>query len=273
MKDRPARLAIEQRIALEAANWLVRCDAGLNLADRDEFTRWLEIDSRHREEFARHQAIWSEFDLLVAGQPKSGAATHGGLRSRSYPRHRRLAVLAAAAALVLAIFVWRPWTRDLSRRHSATVEPEACARRVLEDGSIVELNRGAAIEVGFSAAERRVRLVRGEAIFTVAKNATRPFVVRAGGLSLRAVGTAFDVRLGAASVEVLVTEGRVRVNQPSALAESDIPTLAAGQRMVVSLAPADLPPRIVDVSADEITRVLAWRPRLLDFTAMSSGPR
>ena len=62
--------------------------------------------------------------------------------------------------------------------------------RALDDGTVVELNGGAEIEVQFTAAERRLRLVRGEAHFQVAKNPLRPFVVEAGGVAVRAVGTA-----------------------------------------------------------------------------------
>src|SRR5204863_5888557 len=84
------------------------------------------------------------------------------------------------------------------------------------DGSVVELNRGAVVSAHFTASERRMRLVSGEANFKVAKDPQRPFVVEARGVAVRAVGTAFNVRIDAVSVEVLVTEGVVNVAQPPA---------------------------------------------------------
>src|SRR5581483_9214616 len=86
-------------------------------------------------------------------------------------------------------------------------------RQTLADGSVVELNGNTQVQVAYSPAERRVRLVQGEAHFTVAKNKRRPFWVEAQGVSVRAVGTAFNVRLDPQRVDVLVTEGRVPVAQ------------------------------------------------------------
>jgi transmembrane sensor len=82
-------------------------------------------------------------------------------------------------------------------------------RLALPDGSRVELKDGSEVVVQYSASERRVKLTGGEAHFTVWKDKTRPFIVNAAGVEVRAVGTAFNVRLEAKSVEVLVTEGRV----------------------------------------------------------------
>ncbi|MGH7956064.1 MAG: iron-containing alcohol dehydrogenase, partial [Opitutaceae bacterium] len=76
-------------------------------------------------------------------------------------------------------------------------------------GSVVELNVDADILVDFSPVRRAVRLVRGEAHFTVATDAARPFVVSAGGVEVRAVGTGFAVHFAPQEIAVLVTEGQV----------------------------------------------------------------
>jgi transmembrane sensor len=89
-------------------------------------------------------------------------------------------------------------------------------RAQLEDGSTLELNGATRVRVRFSAEERHVQLDAGEANFVVAKDTARPFVVYAGDVSLRAVGTAFNVRHGSnGAVEVIVTEGQVRVSSAS----------------------------------------------------------
>jgi transmembrane sensor len=123
-----------------------------------------------------------------------------------------------------------------------------------------------------------VLLREGEAHFIVTKEDPRPFVVSARSIDVRAVGTAFNVRVDAGTVEVLVTEGRVRVDaapagdpEPAARREVSapaplIPVLNARQRAVVSLAPQLGPPRIATLTAVEIDRMLAWQHRLLDFT-------
>jgi transmembrane sensor len=83
----------------------------------------------------------------------------------------------------------------------------------LPDGSVLQLNTDSVVETAYSPTERRVRLKKGEAFFSVAKNPQRPFWVDVGAVSVRAVGTAFNVRFRPEAVEVLVKEGKVSVNQ------------------------------------------------------------
>jgi transmembrane sensor len=126
--------------------------------------------------------------------------------------------------------------------------------------------------------ERRVKLTGGEAHFTVWKDKARPFVVDVGGIEVRAVGTAFNVRLEPGRVEVLVTEGRVAVQEnagpPPAGAPagdpgrstSDSPTyLNASQRAVIDLAEA-APAVVTPVTADDINRDLSWQAPRLQFS-------
>ena len=75
----------------------------------------------------------------------------------------------------------------------------------------MKLNEGALHSVLFTDTERRVRLERGEAFFQVTKDPRRPFVVEVGGVTVRAIGTAFNVRLGGGELDVLVAEGKVEV--------------------------------------------------------------
>lgn len=143
-------------------------------------------------------------------------------------RRRRITAVSTCVALVLVVgFAWRQRENSQTPASVAAVSPAARAtasvsrpeHRALPDGSWVDLNVGADIAVEFTAGgagARRVVLRRGEAHFTVAKDAARPFVVEAGGVAVRAVGTAFSVQRGGAGVEVLVTEGRVAV-APAAL--------------------------------------------------------
>jgi transmembrane sensor len=167
------------------------------------------------------------------------------------------------------------------------------------DGSIVQLNTDSAVNVQFSSSERRLRLTRGEAHFTVARNRVRPFTVSAGGVDVRAVGTVFNVRLRSAAVEVLVTEGNVMVGderqRPHPIgAESadvrDAPppdgsadagrlsppslanrALAAGEKITIPLVPrssaVSTPATSVVVPVVEIERTLAWQERRLEFVS------
>ena len=248
-------------IDLAAAEWMIRRDRGLTAVEQDEFFSWLAADPRHAEWFAQHQATWQDLNLLAQWRPEHATEPNPDLLARPQRSGRRhpwvrpavlFPVLVAAAATIAMWVIPPTW---LGSKTAPAVDSVIVTtlgeQRVLEDGSFVDLTRGAAIEVRYSAAERSVRLVRGAAHFAVVKNAVRPFIVNAAGVNVRAVGTAFDVRLNPQSVEVHVTEGRVQVAPPSALgSESTYPGmqasglitfLSAGERTIVPRPPSTAP--------------------------------
>lgn len=262
----------------QAATWVLRQDRGLTATEQDELLEWLTADRRHGAALARHKRNWDRLNRLGQWLPEHSPQPNPDLLApASRPRFRLLTgrpawliPLGLAAALVLGALVWWP-------RSSAPVAAPAIASiesRTLEDGSVVELNRGAIISVLFTPAERRVQLERGEAHFTVAKNKDRPFIVSAGGIAVRAVGTAFNVRLDSTAVKVLVTEGVVQVNQtatsnaqPSTLNAQPL-QLTAGERTSVSLTEPTQIPQVVAALPEQVEQILAWQPRMLDFTAI-----
>lgn len=268
-----ARQPAEIRARREAAHWLALHDRGLTGAEQDEFLQWLAADPRHGEWYARHRRGWNRLDRIAAWHPQHGAEPNPDVLARPARRVTWLRpLLLAAAAFVMVAGGWAAW-RLLARR----AEPPALAqaggyeRRVLDDGSIVELTGDAAIEVNYSSGERRVGLRRGEAVFTVAKGPDRPFIVRVGGVNVRAVGTTFHVRLDSRRVEVLVTEGRVQVAPPAiptalpAGLETP-PHVGAGELAVVPLV-AGGNVQVTPAPASALARVRAWQPQLLDFAA------
>jgi transmembrane sensor len=274
-------------IALQASGWLIKRDRGLTAGEQDEFFQWLGADPRHGEAFARQQRTWKEFNQLAQWRPEHSAEPNPDLlalptqiwlaRKLSTVRWTGWMTLAAAACFALVMLWERPWSRQSAPPAPTEMVAQGYERHVLLDGSVVELNRGAKIEVAYLPAERRVRLVQGEAGFTVAKNHERPFIVRAGGVDVRAVGTAFNVRFDARLVEVLVTEGEVRVDDAArggslltASVPGKMPVLSAGQKIVVESAPI-APVLAAAVSPAEVDRMLAWRPVLLDFNSLPLG--
>ncbi|MBI5382453.1 MAG: FecR domain-containing protein [Opitutae bacterium] len=281
--------ADQQRIAQAAADWVLRNDRGLTPGEQDEFTQWLAADPRHGEQLARLRRHWQRLDQLAQWRPEHSTRPNPDLLAPPLSlRLQRWApvalALAAAAAVVLAFIVGsrHPAATPSAAASGATTTAAAAAtafenQQVLADGSLVELKRGAVVTAQFTAGERRVKLERGEAFFTVAKDRNRPFLVTAGGVTVRALGTAFNLRVDTEVVEVLVTEGRVQVNAPPtpaapaapamAVEPPLIPQLEARQRAIVSLRPQAAPPQIATLTVGEIERVLAWQHRLLDFTA------
>jgi transmembrane sensor len=266
-----------EEIERAAAQWVLRRDRGLTAAEQDELSQWLAADSRHGEALALQRWGWDELDRLAGLQTSLGALPDPDLFApRAKARARRGWWLAAASSLVAAATIVLLITRRSPPAKSenaalplvvSTALAAPCERLTLEDGSVVELNRGASVEVAYSATERRVRLVRGEANFTVAKNPARPFVVNAGGVDVRAVGTVFNVRLAGAAVEVVVSEGRVKLEPPPVgTVAREATVLSVGESAVVSLGASALVPQVTALAEPELAARLAWRPRLLDFT-------
>ena len=286
-------------IARAAADWLLRQDRGCTASEQADFARWLAADPRHGRVFAEVQQMWSIFDRLPELSPAKALAAEPAVAPRArFARGLRLVgslvALGAAAVLALGLFAW--WWSALPGRFEtvAATDAQGWQRVELPDGSVVQLNADSAVEVAFGAQERRVRLVRGQACFAVAKDAARPFVVRAGRVDVRAIGTAFDVRLGAAQVAVLVTEGRVQVQEtvpaariaPAAGATAPPPStppgaepsappaapalVVAGQQATIALrAPAAAPVcTVAPLTAEEAARALAWQDRRLSFDAV-----
>ena len=277
MNSEPTNSRSREEIERTAAEWVLRRDRGLTAQEQDELFQWLAADPRHGEALALQRWGWDELDRLAGLQTSLGAVPDPNLFApRAKVRVRRWWWLAAtsslAAAVALLITLRSPPAKSESAAPTAVVSTALaapCERLTLEDGSVVDLNRGASAEVIYSATEQRVRLVRGEANFNVAKNTVRPFVVSAGGVDVRAVGTVFNVRLGGAALEVVVSEGRVKLEPPPVgTVAREATVLSVGESAVVSLGSSSVP-QVTPLAETELAARLAWQPRLLDFTGAS----
>ncbi|MGH7946824.1 MAG: FecR family protein [Opitutaceae bacterium] len=268
----------------EATEWFFRRDGGLTAEEETALTRWLREDDRHARAFAKIEATWGTLrearDKVLTAEIQSAPLPR---RARSIPWIP--AGLAAAAAIIAigAIGWWRPAPSGL--RFSEQVENQIGGMRKYElpEGSYIVLNANSAMRVEITAAERRVRLLRGEAFFSVARDPRRPFVVEGLGVAVTAVGTMFNVRLGLEAVEVIVTEGKVRVgdtakgeslvsmppiaNEPSLVDGAAEGLLHAGRKIVIPVQ-SDAAPRpavAAPIASSDIDRALAWQQVRLDY--------
>ena len=263
-------------IEATAAVWLGRRDRGMSEAETATFIRWLQQDARHAEVFAELDDTWKKFNRLRVARPAGAGRPDADLlapRRRRSHRTRWVAALAAAAAVVFLSLAW-PRVPGANLHQDVVTTVGAFQKLDLPDGSVVQVNTDSAIEVQYTAGERRVRLMRGEAHFSVAKNPDRPFIVSAGQVAVRAVGTAFNVRWRSAAVEVLVTEGKVQVNdsvQGGSLlmpqADTEIPLLVANERATIPLQAVTgrAAAAVAPVAPAEMVRALAWQERRLEF--------
>ncbi|MBE7538147.1 MAG: FecR domain-containing protein [Opitutaceae bacterium] len=274
-----------------AAEWTLQLRAGLNDDQQQEFIEWLQRDDRHPAVFAEMDKTSRLLDQLRESPPlatnvipfETSAIPEPVSQSRR--RGGVIALSIAAACLMIAggIFSLRP--DRAPQNYTASLATEIGATRTMQmpDGSVLRLNTDSLVEVAYTAAERRVNLKRGEAFFSVAKNPQRPFWVDVGAVSVRAVGTAFNVRYRPSSVEVLVKEGKVSLKQ--AVAAKAAPTntaaeeksdpvsahlLVAGEQATVSLPANDTREapivRVATLPAERLESTLAWQEGRLEFS-------
>jgi transmembrane sensor len=247
-------------INAEAFDWVVRLNRGLNHDEQSLLDRWLAIDARRVGALARAQAFWVHADSVKAFSESQK------LRLRTstpgYFSHRMGWAAAAAAILVVIGFL-------ALRQTSNTIDALTALGEIREvpltDGSAVTLDTHSRVEVSYQSTVRKVRLQNGEAIFNVAKDVKRPFLVQAGDVRVKAVGTEFLVRRTSSGEQVIVVHGAVDVWRDTG-PSSAVVRLNAGYQST-STAHDLSPPQALSAAA--IERATLWRTGFLEFDGQS----
>jgi transmembrane sensor len=246
------------QIDAEAAGWAARIDRGpLQPGEVQPFQDWLGQDVRCAGAYARMRGL-----ALITERARALGPDFDPAAFSSAPfLGRRTALQAggaiAACALMAVAGTWQV-QRYRGRFSTGKGETKVVA---LKDGSVVTLNTGSEIRVDYSGTLRSVELIRGEALFDVAKNKARPFVVAAGDTSVRVVGTSFTVRhLDAAPVQVLVREGVVEVFRSET---GTAPVRVTANNMAVSDDEGSIAATSVPVA--QVHRQLAWQNGQIAF--------
>jgi transmembrane sensor len=232
----------------------------LDDAGRREFDRWLRRSPEHLSAYLEIAALWSEgghldpthkwdADTLIAQAAKDpgnvvalsevtreglerisalascedrpavseAESTHSVRRILGIRRTHLFGLAASVATLAVAAGAWLWFALPSSVYTTAIGEQRSL---VFADGSTVEMNSKSKIQVRYSRRERAVDLLEGQALFHVAKDHARPFIVSAQGTWVRAVGTQFDVYERRSGTVVTVLEGQVAVLTPAATGNS-----------------------------------------------------
>jgi transmembrane sensor len=281
---------IDRLLAQRASEWVeILKTAGP--AEREAFVDWLRESRRHVEEFLIEVALDRELDGLdmqgrfdrdallrrvsatVAPLPLPTTASTGGVRKSGRFAGRRWAaalVAGLAVALVSLLFAGN----FIVPAQNFVTAPGVQQSIELQDGSVVQLNADSHVRVRLYRSARELQLLRGEALFKVAHDASRPFRVHAGNALVQALGTQFNVSTQATGTVVSVVEGKVRVSSDHeaagqrALASNETSTgpampvaaLTAGEQAVIAPSGA-----IKRNETADVEQTLAWQPQRLVF--------
>jgi transmembrane sensor len=236
----------------EALVRFVRMNSGdATVSDCADLESWLQRDPRNRQEFERLAGVWADLEALP--DPRHARAAAGLSRRRLLRGTVALTGLAAGIGVLVAGGLPEAVAADL---RTGTGERRTAS---LADGSQVELDAGSALAVDFTPQLRRLRLLSGRALFTVAADPDRPFEVACAGGAVRALGTVFVVHRRAVDVAVSVAESAVSVAMPAVAPTMPAVRLAAGQRLVYG--PSGIGPVALASTAIET----AWRRGKLAF--------
>lgn len=256
-------------ISSAAADWAARVDRGpLSEAEEAQLAAWRAADKRRDGAYVRAQAILSRFDRAQALGPGYDPRKFED-RSLPFVSRRRLlwggggAIAATAAAALVGVAIVGRTSSYAARRGEVRLV-------ALSDGSVMTLNSASKVEVTYTRDRRMLHLIDGEALFDVAKNPSRSFIVDAGDTQVRAVGTSFSVkRIAGRPTQVVVREGVVEVTRlaaavtaSSTLAPVRAVRAAANEIVVASV---DSPIVAQTLSPSDLSSALAWKDGMIAF--------
>lgn len=246
----------------EAAQWFVRLqEPAVDVEERRRFELWLNEHSQHRDEFQLLQGLWTAADLVPRARLQALCETPPVRRKRHPLVRYAVAASVLAVALGLGLFSGlnqpTPYTAEFS---TALGERRQVA---LPDGSVIDLNSRSRLQVRYEKGHRDIELMEGEAMFSVAHDSDRPFVVEAGSGKVTVTGTRFDVRRGVSDTRVVVEQGTVKV-QGRGAPDNEFISLTAGLGTRV-----DAQGTVAAAYAVNPAELTAWRSGKLVFNNAS----
>lgn len=253
-----------------AADWLQRRESpSWTAADEEALAQWAADDRAHHIAMLRLSSVWSKADRLrVTGasiqQDPVGSAEDADVENLR-PKRRWQGWLWPTAIAASLAMLGLPFVHNALSGEVYSTPIGGFQQVPLADGSQIEINTDSRVKVDYSEAERHIALAHGEAYFQVAKNASRPFRVETVEWVVTAIGTAFTVNVGKDMVDVIVTEGRIRIDPLGVTPQRHKPVYAQAGQAVRLRTSKDAAPIVQQLDGREIEAALGWRDGLLTF--------
>jgi len=247
--------SVNQEIDNFAAYWAAKRDLGeLSSEETQEFESWVAADIRHLGAYGRAEAVLARVERL-SGRVCDHETQEPSKVARQWNRRRIVTAGSAAASLAATLGIGSMFQDEVQEEMHSTGLGQV-KELVLSDGSVVSLNTNSEVIVRFTRNLRSIHLTKGEALFDVAKNKKRPFIVTAGNTTVAAVGTSFAVSLlPDLPVQVLIREGIVELKHIDAPMASAV---RVGANIHVSALPG-APILTQAISHKLVSKELAWQ--------------
>lgn len=258
-----------------AAAWFIKLDVEQNASEDEliEFVGWLRADPIHEQLYERCKFTWGlsteiENDPDIANYISEISVQEAAPQGNRHWLDRLTSLPAIAAGVIIAAFIGFLTANHYSsnetllatRYHTAIGEQRSFE---LNDGSNLLLNTRTELLAEYSTDVRKIILQSGEALFDVAHDPARPFIVVAGGSTIEAIGTRFSIRKDATQVTVLLAEGSVKIEPADKSQSNGIRSrvLMPGEQVIYSQ--ADGLEEVVEV---DVAQALQWSVGKLTFS-------
>ena len=284
---------IENTVILQeqASLWVSRMDRGLTTEEQQQLIAWINQDIAHQEMLFEMASLWDDLSVL---NELSGLFP---IERKPVAQTKRFLKIAMAASIALVsifggglFFSFDPFlllnpTSSLSNTNTFETKIGEQSSYTLPDGTKIQLNTNSLVQIAYTPDRRNLTLFRGEALFDVVKDTTRPFSVISGAQSFTALGTTFNIQKNNENdMELVVTQGRVLITKTSKITDktsteitttaTEITTMAtekplgiivtSGEKAIIEKS-IQTPIQTVSVSQDQVQRDLAWQHGVLIF--------
>ncbi|NQZ24053.1 MAG: FecR domain-containing protein [Colwellia sp.] len=279
-------IACQSEIETQAKYWLWRIEQGLSQQERQAFVAWVNQDNKHHASLRKYSRSLTTAKLLAEFNGLFPIERKTSSKAKTFISQMSLAASVVFFGIITSEVFFNNSFSQLFQKTSMPVVYQQFSTKLgeqasfsLPDGSMVQLNTNSLLTISFSDSHRQLNLIKGEALFDVAKDKSRPFSVSSGQQSFTALGTIFNVQKNENnSLELIVTEGRVLIadsneSLPTLTRKIAYSTLQDNNNIIVAGEKAVIFNKIQlprsEISPEALSHELAWQKGMLIFDGES----
>jgi len=203
-----------------AIAWFLRMQqVDFEHADRSKFEAWLMQTPAHQQAYKEVTLIWEGFDSTAELKSLDAAMEQKNFQDQILAKQKRTRKIGQSITTLLSIaiiafaglFGYRTWQAQPLSETVKIAQVGQIKQETLEDGTKLNMNANSELEVIYFRDRRIAKLKKGEVIFDVARDESRPFIVDSGYGRITVLGTRFAVNRLQKIIRVSVDHGRVQV--------------------------------------------------------------